>query len=210
MGPIDSELLSTATAIAQTSHTTILELSRLHLLTRNIFYISLTHSLSQRSAHLQPVKSWSSAQIQFRSLTTEPEPQKIPTIVSSVTSPATNTMCLITPVPAFRVCGKCYFSSPADLNLAKCPSCHVYQLKVKEQRVLQPRSSQHVGLYQEKKSFITPGYQVFAQVFTNTAGTLVMPERLDPKFYSEVIPRPYKIRMELLLWLTISIQVPSL
>ena len=101
-------------------------------------------------------------------------------------------MCLITPVPAFRVCGKCYFSSPADLNLAKCPSCHVYQLKVKEQRVLQPRSSQHVGLYQEKKSFITPGYQVFAQVFTNTAGTLVMPERLDPKFYSEVIPRPYK------------------
>ena len=71
-------------------------------------------------------------------------------------------------------------------------SCIVYQFKVKEQRVLQPRSSQHVGLYQEKKSFITPGYQVFAEVFTNTAGTLVMPERLDPKYYSEVIPRPYK------------------
>ena len=98
---------------------------------------------------------------------------------------------LPTPVPAFRTCRYCYFSSPDDLSLTRCSTCPVYQLKVKEKTILQPLKPKHVPLYQEKKSVVSPGYKVFARVFTNTAGTLVMPERLDPKYYSGVIPRPY-------------------
>ena len=58
---------------------------------------------------------------------------------------------------------------------------------------MSPQKPQHVQLYQENKLLVvTPGYKVFAiKVFTNTAGTLVMPERLDPKYYSKVIPLPY-------------------
>ena len=123
--------------------------------------------------------------------TKDPEPQRIPSVTSIVTSPATNTLNLPTPVPAFRACSDCYFSSLADMRLNRCFYCPVYQLKVTEQTILSARSPQHVTLYQDKKSVVTPGYQVFARVFTNTLGTLVIPERLDPKYYSGVIPRPY-------------------
>ena len=121
-----------------------------------------------------------------------PEPQSIPTIVSAASPEATNSLILPTPVPALRVCSECYFSSPADVRLNRCPSCPVYQLKVQEETNLSPQKPKHVRLYHENKSVVVaPGYKVFAKVFTNTAGTLVMPERLDPKYYSKVIPLPY-------------------
>merc|ERR1711971_597741 len=124
-------------------------------------------------------------------VTKAPEPQKIPTIVSPVTSPARSTLSLPTPVPALRSCGNCYFSSLADIRLPRCPSCPVYPLKVKEETILPGQNIQHVRLYQDEKSVVTPGYQVFARVFTNPTRTLVMPERLDPKYYSGVTPTPY-------------------
>ena len=158
-----------------------------------------TDSEEEKEATKQPGKPRSimspkpSGKVQTQSAVTEgPEPQRIPTIVSAVTSsPATSTASLPTPVPAFRACRDCYFSSPADVRLTRCSSCPVYQLKVKEETILPPQKPKHVPLYQERKPAVIPGYQVFARVFTNIAGTLVMPERLDPKYYSRVIPRPY-------------------
>ena len=120
-----------------------------------------------------------------------PEPRRIPTMVSAVTSAAMNSLSLPSLLPAFKACSECYFSSPAEVRLKRCSSCPVYQLKVKDETKLPAKKPQHVRLYQEKKPLVTPGYRVFAKVLTNTAGTLVMPERLDPKYYSRLIPLPY-------------------